>query len=128
MQELVGQDRLSLEDAIMQLQEAISNACSLKQGLRLQKGDYAVTSITVPENCDLTIYSKDRVRILYSGKRNRPMFILKDHSHLRLEEKLELYYNTNNIQEVSALMVKKPPTASFQVSGAVKISLFSLKQ
>ncbi|MDG6923424.1 MAG: hypothetical protein JRN67_09055 [Nitrososphaerota archaeon] len=119
---------MSLEDATIQLQEAISNACSMKQGLRLQKGDYAIASITVPKNCDLTIYSKDRVRILYIGKRNRPMFILGDNSHLHLEEKLELYYNTNNIQEVSALMVKKPPTASFQVSGTVKISLFSLKQ
>lgn len=117
-----------MEDRTEQLQEAVSRACLQKQELKLQKGDYAVASVTVPDNCDLVIYSKDRVRILYTGKRNRPMFILGENSHLHVYGKLELYYNTNNIQEVSALMVKKSPTASFEVSKDVKISLFSVKQ
>ena len=57
---------MSLADVTAQLQEAISKACSQKQELRLEKGDYAVTSITIPANCYLKIYSKDRVRILYT--------------------------------------------------------------
>jgi hypothetical protein len=124
----VRQDAMSLEDATEQLQDAISKACSQKFQLRLEKGDYAVTSINVPKNCNLTIYSKDRVRILYTGKRNRPMFVLGDNSHVLLKEKLEIYYNTNNIQEVSNLMVKRPSTAGIEISKEVKISLFSLKQ
>ena len=119
---------MPLEDATEQLQEAVSNACSNKLELRLQKGDYAVTSVEVPDHCSLTISSKDRVRILYIGKRNRPLFILGDDSHLLLKEKLELYYNTNNIQEVSSLMVKRQNSSSIEISKDVKISLFSLKQ
>lgn len=119
---------MSLEDATGELQEAISNACSQKLELRLQKGNYAVTSITVPANCNLTISSKDRVRILYTGKRNRPLFMLGENSHLILKEKLELYYNTNNAREVSSLMVKMPHSASIEISNGVKVSLFSMKQ
>ena len=119
---------MSLEDATEKLQETITKACSQKIELRLEKGDYAITSINVPDNCNLVIYSKDRVRILYTGKRNRPMFLLGANCHLILKEKLEIYYNTNNIQEASNLMVKRPNTASIEVSKGVKISLFSLKQ
>lgn len=119
---------MSMEDATEKLQEAISKACSQKFELKLEKGDYAVASINVPENCNLTIYSKDRVRILYTGKRNRPLFVLGSNSHLLLKEKLEIYYNTNNVQEVSNLMVRRPNTASIEVSKDVRISLFSLKQ
>ena len=82
---------MSLEDATKQLQDVISKACSQKLELRLEKGDYAVTSINVPENCNLTIYSKDRVRILYTGRRNRPMFVLGNNTRLHLKEKLEIY-------------------------------------
>lgn len=119
---------MSLQDSTDQLQEAISRACLQKLQLKLDKGDYAVTCISIPKNCSITIFSKDRVRILYTGKRNRPMFVLEENSNLFLKEKLELYYNTNNVQEVATLMVKKLGSSKVEISKEVKISLFSVKQ
>jgi hypothetical protein len=47
---------------------------------------------------------------------------------LVLQEKIELYYNTNNVQEVDRLMIRRPESAMVHISKGVKVSLFSLKQ
>ncbi len=47
---------------------------------------------------------------------------------LVIKEKIEIYYNTNNLQEVSRLMIKMPQTSRVDVSDKVKVSFFSLKQ
>ncbi len=119
---------MSLVDSTPELQKTISEACSRGVPVKLEKGDYAVQSIGVPKNSKLTLFSKDRVRILYIGKRNRPLFVLDEHSSLIIEEKIEIYYNTNNIQELNRLMIRRPETSSVEISKGVKISLFSLKQ
>jgi hypothetical protein len=67
------------------------------------------------------------VRILYIGKRNRPLFLLEENAILAIQEKIEIYYNTNNIQELSRLMIKCPQTSRVEISKEVKISLFSVK-
>jgi len=56
------------------------------------------------------------------------MFVLGDNSVLELKEKLEIYYNTNNVREVLQLMIRCPPTAKVEISRDVKVSLFSQKQ
>lgn len=117
-----------MRDSTADIQNAISEVCSAGKQVKLEKGDYAVQVITVPKNSNLVLFSKDRVRILFIGKRNRPMFVLEDNSSLVLQEKIELYYNTNNIQELNKLMIKCPPTSRVEISKGVKISLFSLKQ
>lgn len=119
---------MSMHDSTAEIQGVISDACSGAKQVRLEKGDYAIQGLTVPKNCQLTLFSKDRVRILFIGKRNRPMFVLENNSSLILQEKLELYYNTNNIQELNRLMIKCPPTSRVEISKGVKISLFSVKQ
>ncbi|MDG6923199.1 MAG: hypothetical protein JRN67_07905 [Nitrososphaerota archaeon] len=119
---------MSMRDSTAEIQEVISKACSEDKQVRLEKGDYAIQGLTVPKNCHLVLFSKDRVRILFIGKRNRPMFILEDNSSLMLQEKLELYYNTNNIHELNKLMIRCPPTSHIEISKGVKISLFSMKQ
>lgn len=117
-----------MHDSTSDIQRTISDACSGNKQVRLEKGDYAVQGLSVPANCNLVLFSKDRVRILFTGRRNRPMFVLGENSQLVLREKIELYYNTNNIQELNRLMIKCPPTSRVEISDGVKISLFSVKQ
>jgi hypothetical protein len=83
--------------------------------------------LQIPKKAKITLFSKDRVRLLFSGKRNRPMFILDENSVLILREKIEIYYNTNNLQEISKLMIKCPVSGRVEISNNVKISLFSRK-
>ena len=127
-----------MADATAQLQKLIVDAC-VKNGssehgsdvhasIRLEKGDYGIQSLLIPRNARIRLYSKDRVRLLFLGKRNRPMFTLEENSMLFLEEKIEIYYNTNNIQEVSKLMLRVPQSSRAEISNRVKVSLFSLKQ
>ncbi|MGI0091726.1 MAG: hypothetical protein ACREBS_08455 [Nitrososphaerales archaeon] len=127
---------MSLSDATPTLQQTISEACGRAQNsspssgalIRLEKGDYAIQMIRIPKNSSVTLFSKDRVRLLYLGKRNRPMFILEEKSKLTLREKLEIYYNTNNVQEVMNLMIRKSPLDSgVDILKGVKVSLFSQK-
>lgn len=96
--------------------------------IRLEKGDYGIHSLLIPKNSTVMLFSKDRVRLLFLGKRNRPMFVLQENSMLVIKEKIEIYYNTNNLQEVSRLMIKMPQTSRVDVSDKVKVSFFSLKQ
>ena len=65
----------------------------------------------------------------YIGKRNRPMFLLEDNSTLILREKLEIYYNSNNVQEAMRLIVKKTSQNSgkLEISKGANVSLFSQK-
>lgn len=123
-----------LEDITPSLQNMISEA-SVKNSdpksiasIQIPKGDYAVQLLNIPKNGRVLIFSKDRVRLLYAGKRNRPMFVLEENSVLVIREKIEIYYNTNNVQEVSKLMVRSSKTSRVDISKDVKISLFSLKQ
>jgi hypothetical protein len=118
---------VSLYDATSHVQKIISEACSNNVKVKLEKGDYAVQALDVPKNCNLDIFSKDRVRILYVGKRNRPLFILEENSRLNIQEKIEIYYNSNNLQELNRLMIKCPPTSRVEISERVKISIFSQK-
>jgi len=55
------------------------------------------------------------------------MFVLEENAILVLRDKIEIYYNTNNLQEVTKLMIKHPPSSRVEVSKDVKISLFSMK-
>lgn len=123
-----------MEDITPSLQNMISEA-SVKNSdpksiasIQIPKGDYAVQLLNIPKNGRVLIFSKDRVRLLYAGKRNRPMFVLEENSVLVIREKIEIYYNTNNVQEVSKLMVRSSKTSRVDISKDVKISLFSLKQ
>jgi hypothetical protein len=95
--------------------------------IKLEKGDYALRAIEIPKNSTVTLLSKDRVRLLYIGKRNRPMFILGENSSLVLGEKLEIFYNTNNIREAIKLMIKTTQKNSVNISKDVKIAFFSRK-
>jgi hypothetical protein len=124
----------SLEDITQSLQKTISDA-SLKPNdqssvtsIQVPKGDYAIQIITIPKNGRVLLFSKEKVRLLFTGKRNRPMFVLEENAALTLREKLEIYYNTNNVQEVANLMVKCPKSSRLDISKDVKISLFSMKQ
>jgi len=123
-----------LEDITASLQETISRASSKEKDpsqyaeIQIPRGDYYVQLLTIPKNHRVLIYSKDRVRLLYAGKRNRPMFVLEDNSVLVLREKLELYYNTNNMQEVTKLMIRCPKSSSAEISKQIKVSFFSMKQ
>ncbi len=130
----------STHDATSALQNSIAGACEQARNspsssviattsIKLEKGDYAIQAIEIPKNSSVTLFSKDRVRLLYIGKRNRPMFILGENSMLTLKEKLEIYYNTNNIQEVLRLIVRKASenSGSLDISKGVKVSLFSEK-
>jgi hypothetical protein len=95
--------------------------------IKLEKGDYALRAIEIPKNSTVTLLSKDKVRLLYIGKRNRPMFILGENSSLILGEKLEIFYNTNNIREAIKLMIKTTQKNSVNISKDVKIAFFSRK-
>ena len=127
----------ALSDLTSQIQSAISEACQknriARQGtedfvsVRLEKGDYGIISLLIPKNSKVLLYSKDRVRLLYLGKRNRPMFVLEENSVLVIKERVEIYYNSNNLQEVSKLMMKVPESSRVEMSHKVKVSLFSLK-
>jgi hypothetical protein len=123
-----------LEDITTYLQQMISEASKKNLdktqlvSLQIPKGDYFVQLLTIPKNGRILLSSKDRVRLLFSGKRNRPMFVLEDNSVLVLKEKLEIYYNTNNIQEVAKLMVRYPQSSRVEISQEVKVSIFSMKQ
>lgn len=96
--------------------------------VNLKKGDYAIQVIQIPKNSSVTLCSKGRVRLLFVGKRNRPMFMVEQNSVLILREKLEIYYNTNNVKDVMRLMIKKASeNARADVSNGVMLSLFSQK-
>ena len=56
------------------------------------------------------------------------MFVLEDGSELILKGKIELYYNTNNIQEASKLMIRSSERNKVEISKEVKVMLFSVKQ
>jgi len=123
-----------LEDITASLQLSINDA-KTKLGdptqvvsILIPKGDYSIETVTIPSNGRVQLHSKDRVRLVYGGKRNRPVFVLGANALLILLEKIEVYYNTNNIREVASLMVKCPKTSQVKISKDVKISLFSLKQ
>ena len=58
--------------------------------IELKKGDYPVQEITIPKETSVTFYSKDKVRLLFIGKRNRPLFLLQEKCELVLKEKLEI--------------------------------------
>ena len=81
---------MSIYDATVDLQEKISEACSRNIQVKLEKGDYAVQTLQIPKNCKITLFSKDRVRILHIGKRNRPLFLLEENSVFSLQEKIEI--------------------------------------
>jgi hypothetical protein len=133
----------SIFDATIALQKSITQACeqarnslsssssstAAEVSIKLEKGDYAIKALEIPKNSSVTLFSKDRVRLLYIGKRNRPMFLLEDNSSLILKEKLEIYYNSNNIQEVMRLIVKKTSENSgkLEISKGANLSLFSQK-
>jgi hypothetical protein len=124
-----------LQDATGALQSLISEACKkLPPGdqsvssIELEKGDYAVTELQLPPGGKILLFSKAHVRLLYIGKRNRPLFVLGENSVLIIREKIEIYYNTNNLQEVSRLMIRGAKTSRVDISEAVKLSLFSAKQ
>jgi len=123
-----------LEDITVSLQRTISEASSKVKvptefaSIQIPKGEYFIQLLTIPKNGRILLFSQDKVRLLFSGKRNRPMFVLEENSTLVLREKLEIYYNTNNVQEVSKLMVRAAKTSRIDVSKDVKISLFSMKQ
>ena len=122
-----------MDDITQSLQQKILEAAKSGTSDRLlsieiPKGDYAIQMLTVPKSVGVLLFSKDRVRLLYAGKRNRPMFVLEENSTLVLREKIEIYYNTNNVQEVSNLMVRVPKSGRVDIPKEVKISLFSLKQ
>jgi len=94
----------------------------------MPKGDYMIQMLNIPKNGRILFFSKERVRLLYAGKRNRPMFVLGDNCVLVLREKIEIYYNTNNIQEVSNLIARVPKSSRVEISKEVKFSFFSQKQ
>jgi hypothetical protein len=123
-----------MEDITTSLQQTISGASSkttdptqLTQ-IQIPKGDYYIQVLTIPKNGRILLYSTDRVRLLFAGKRNRPMFVLEENSILILQEKLELYYNTNNVKEVVQLMIRYPTSSRVEIAKEVKLSLFSMKQ
>jgi hypothetical protein len=123
-----------LEDITTSLQHSIIDAKSKLRdptqvvSILIPKGDYSIQTVTIPSNDSIQLHSKDRVRLIYGGKRNRPVFVIGENSLLILLEKIEIYYNTNNIHEAANLMVKCPKTSQIKISKGVKISLFSLKQ
>ncbi|MGI0084178.1 MAG: hypothetical protein ACREBQ_03760 [Nitrososphaerales archaeon] len=124
-----------MSDATLALQRAISDACDrsrddstdLVSSVQVPKGDFAVQTLEIPRNSRVLIFSKDQVRLLYVGKRNRPLFVLQDNSALLLKEKLEIYYNTNNIRDASKFMIRFPEGSRVEISPQVKISFFSQK-
>ena len=124
-----------MSEATLALQRAISEACEKSRAessdavarVEVPKGDYTVQMLEIPKNSKVLLYSKDRVRLLYVGKRNRPLFALQDNSMLLLNEKLEIYYNTNNMRDVSKLMIRFPQSSRVEISPQVKVSLFSQK-
>ena len=124
---------LHIPDATLYLQQVIDSACKEKApsgvSINLEKGDYALSEIRIPKGSSVTLYSKDRVRLLYVGMRNRPLFVLSENSSLALREKLEIFYNTNNIREVMRLMIRTSSqnSAEVDISKGVKFSLFSQK-
>jgi hypothetical protein len=130
----------TLSDITSSLQQTITQACEQNReagessrkitvSINLDKGDYAIQAIEIPRDSSVTLFSKDKVRLLYVGKRNRPMFIVGENSSLFLKEKLEIFYNTNNVQEVIHLMIRKVSSnsGSVDISKGVKFSLFSKK-
>ncbi len=123
-----------LEDITSSLQQKISEASventdpSNPTGIQIPKGDYFVQLLNIPKNGRILLFSKERVRLVYAGRRNRPMFVLEENSVLTVREKIEIYYNTNNVQELAKLMARFPKSSRVEISKDVKISLFSMKQ
>ena len=132
--QLNGSEIEFLEDITFSLQNLITEGSSKVidpsqvVSIQIPKGDYAVQLVTIPKNKQVLIFSKDRVRLLYAGRRNRPIFVLEENSTLVLRERIEIYYNTNNVQELASLMIRYPKTSRVEISKDVKISLFSMKQ
>jgi hypothetical protein len=133
---------LPIQDSTLLLQQTILQACKhareempnkdavVNASINLEKGDYALQTIQIPKNSSVMLHSKDRVRLLYVGRRNRPMFILEQNSTLILREKLEIYYNCNNTREVMRLMIRSADSSQkgsskVDISKEVKVSLFS---
>ena len=118
----------ALQNLILDACKNISRDDQSIASLELEKGDYAVSSIQIPRGGKILLFSKGKVRILFIGKRNRPLFILEENSLLAIREKIEIYYNTNNLQEVSKLMIRGTKSSQVDISSEVKLSLFSAKQ
>jgi hypothetical protein len=128
---------LSVPDSTGLIQESISNACSSIHRdnpspsfveVEIDKGDYGVQALQIPKRASVSLFSKGKVRLLYLGKRNRPLFVLGEGSQLVVRKKIEIYYNCNNVQEVTKLMFKFEKDSRAQIDNDVKVSLFSLKQ
>ncbi|HXQ92294.1 MAG TPA: hypothetical protein VN739_04760 [Nitrososphaerales archaeon] len=121
----------ALQDITTWLQQTVTESSSKTSNdfasVEIPKGDYALLSLQIPKNKRVVLFSGDKVRLLFAGKRNRPMFVLDENSILVLREKIEIYYNTNNLQDVSKLMIRYPKSARVEISKDVKISLFSMK-
>ena len=117
----------ALQSLIVEACKSIAKDQSVAS-LKLQEGDYAVTTLQIPRDGKILLFSKGRVRILFIGRRNRPLFTLEENSLLAIREKIEIYYNTNNLQEVSKLMIRGAKTSRVDISEEVKLSLFSSKQ
>ena len=119
-----------MQDITTWLQQTITES-SLKDSegfvtIQIPKGDYALQSLQIPKNSKIALFSGDRARLLFSGKRNRPMFVLAENAILVLREKIEIYYNTNNLQEVSksdGKIPKEQPGGNLQ--GRQDLALFN---
>ena len=116
-----------MEDITTSLQQTISGASSktsdLSQFTQIQipKGDYYIQLLTIPKNrrngCAFSMLERE-IGPCLSWKRARSLI---------LGEKLELYYNTNNVQEAAKLMIRSPASSRAEISKEVKLSLFSQK-
>ncbi len=121
----------ALQDITIWLQQTITESSAKASedfaNIQIPKGDYALQSLQIPKNSKIALFSSDRARLLFAGRRNRPMFVSDENTILVLREKIEIHYNTNNLQEVSKLMIKHPKSSRVEISKDVKISLFSMK-
>jgi hypothetical protein len=125
-----------VSDSTALLQDLISQACLVQRKnantdfaeVEIGKGDYGVQSLQIPQKARVLLFSKGRVRLLYLGRRNRPLFFLGEGSQLAVKQKIEIYYNCNNIQELPRLMIKNEKDSNAHIDDDVKLSLFSLRQ
>jgi hypothetical protein len=127
---------LSVSDQTHLIQELISRAALVQREnsaanfaeVEIEKGDYGVQALQIPKNARISLFSKGRVRLLFLGRRNRPLFFLGEGSQLLVGKKIEIYYNCNNLQELSKLMIKQEKDSKALIEDDVKVSLFSVKQ
>jgi len=98
-----------LQDITIWLQQTVTESSPKTSedftSIEIPRGDYALQSLQIPKNRRVALSSSEKVRLLFAGKRNRPMFVLDENSILVLREKIEIYYNTNNLQDVSGVSV-----------------------